>query len=62
MDTSTDSQRLTGAVRRRLRERHRARLGLCGVCRRPVFETDRHIWLRGNYFHESCAAPARDAA
>jgi hypothetical protein len=62
MDTSTDSQGLSGAVRRRLRERRRGRLGLCGVCRRPVLETDRRIWVRGNCFHESCARPARDAA
>lgn len=32
------------------------RLGLCGVCRRPVFARDEHRWIRGHVFHGECTA------
>ena len=62
MDSSVNPLRLRGAVRRRLRAGRRDRLGLCGVCRRPVQAGDGHLWIRGQVVHRTCAAPASEDA
>jgi hypothetical protein len=42
---------LTRSELERLRGR---RVGLCGVCRRPVHAGDLHLWIRDHVFHEGC--------
>ncbi|HEY1277415.1 MAG TPA: hypothetical protein VGF25_21080 [Thermoleophilaceae bacterium] len=56
MSPDRPTQRLVNAVQARWSARRVRRLGLCGVCRRPVFARDEHRWIRGHVFHGECTA------
>lgn len=31
------------------------RIGTCGICNKEIFESERYIFVNGEYLHHSCA-------